>query len=153
MQRGANKSKSKRFVLVKTFFDEVGPKCKEDLDIVFRKVNVLQHLNKIFATSSSRWLQVMLFNQFPVLREWLLVKESVLKDILPLTCNTTTSKTTSDVLYVGLVECLETDTKTLQKQIRALEEAIVYAELRQAHPHQNVLTQYTSDISTKLVEN
>lgn len=136
--RAQSKCKSKRFVLVKTFWEENEPKSKEDLDVVFRKVNVLQHLQKIFATASSRWLQMCLLYHFPILREWLSITNGSGAISTTLTKNTATKKAPHDILYVGLEECLTNEIRCFQKQIDSLEEAIKYAELRQAHPQRNV---------------
>jgi len=140
MQR-ANKTKSKRFLLVQAFWDEAQPQSLEDLNVVFRKTNMLQHITKIFHTPSSRWLQTILLAQYPMLKEWVSNNNNTSStDYVVQTA--VTRRKSEDALYVGLHECIQNDSKTLHRQIAALQEAIAYAEMRKAHPNENVLARY-----------
>lgn len=122
--------KPKRFQFITDFFSEHNPQTADDLDVVYKAVNMARYVRRIFQSATSPALQVALCRKFPLIQQLFGLKTH------------THRNEPEQIVYVGLAECLLRHKQELEVQIAGLEDAQAYAELRLANPKQNMLHIY-----------
>jgi hypothetical protein len=130
--------KSKRYLIVQSFWRDVAPTTSEDLNVIYQNVNMYQYVQKIFQNASARSLQTLLRHDFPLLHQLFGPPTSTLYHNNKQTSSTSLQPT----IYVGLYKFLQQYKQDLEIQTTALQHAIAYARMRQAHPDANVLQKF-----------
>jgi len=117
---------SPKLAFVRAFLQDVKPCNRNDFSIFYKGVLMNEFLDKLFArrkVHNDANLRA-LFQEFPVLYEF---------------TNKTIRKKDDVVVYVGFEEEATREETDLLVKIRSLKNAIVYAQMRLAHPDKLVL--------------
>lgn len=122
--------KNKRLQFISDFFAECEPQSEQDLHTVYKTVDIMRYLRRVFQSSTSKMLQVSLCKEFALINQ-----------VFGAAAYTKAQEEPDRVIYIGLHDALLQHKQDLQMQIKGLEEALLYARLRQQNPKQNMIHQ------------
>lgn len=123
--------KNKRLQFITDFFEECEPQSEEDLHTVYKTVDIMRYLRRVFQSSTSKTLQSSLCKEFDLINQ-----------VFGVASYTKQQEEPDRVIYIGLHDALLQQKQELQMQIKGLEEALAYARLRQNNPKQNMIYQF-----------